>query len=111
MRQQRIDLLRLGAAGRLLLAGEVETVMPLEDAALHEAANPVGDESAVVIDAAAMEAREDAHVRSAIAAGPCAVIVLGAAHDLSDNVRRIALETCEYVRVATKQQAALAADR
>jgi hypothetical protein len=34
---------------------------------------------------------------------PFALIVLGAAHDLSDSVRRVGGGGCEYLRVTTKR--------
>jgi hypothetical protein len=39
--QYRRDLLQLGAAARLVLSGELEGVVPLEDAEAYAAANPV----------------------------------------------------------------------
>jgi hypothetical protein len=48
--QHRSDLLHLGAAGRLLLNGEIEGVLPLEDADAHAASNPVSDDGSVALD-------------------------------------------------------------
>ena len=39
--ERRAELLELGAAARLLAEGELEDVLPLDDAALLEAARPV----------------------------------------------------------------------
>jgi hypothetical protein len=38
-------------------------------------------------------------VKAALKQGPVAVLILGAAHDLSGSVRRIAHGRCEYIRV------------
>jgi hypothetical protein len=41
MEQHRCELLRVGAACRLLLTGDLEAVLPLDDASLLDAARPV----------------------------------------------------------------------
>jgi hypothetical protein len=69
------DLLLIGAAGRLLLAGEIDEVLPLEDHDAWRAAKPVDG----VIDPAANEARERAMAKRLPSR---AVIVLGMGHDL-----------------------------
>jgi hypothetical protein len=38
--QHQLRLLELGAAGRLLIAGEIEEVLPLDDDDLLDRANP-----------------------------------------------------------------------
>lgn len=70
------DLLQIGAAGRLLMAGEIDDVLPLEDHKAWRAAKPVGG----AIDEAANEARERAMAKRLPSR---AVIVLGMDHDLS----------------------------
>ena len=42
-------------------------------------------------------------VRAALASGRFALIVLGGAHDLSEEVRRQAPGRCEYLRVTTRR--------
>lgn len=96
--QSRRDALQIGAAGQLLLAGEIEEILPLEDAAAFKAVNPVGMDG-VNIDQQRNEAREDAHVRKLLDSGPVAVVILGGTHDLADNVKRLDNGGCEYVRV------------
>ena len=61
-------------------------MIPADDAAAYKAANPVQDRR-VVFDEKANEAREDSIVRSLLGASKTAVLVLGGAHDLSDNVQ------------------------
>lgn len=89
-------LRELGAAGRLLLAGKIESVDPIENAEALEAARPRDGQ----IDQRKQRARDDAIVRIVTARSPMAVLVLGAAHDLSDSVRRLA-PGCEYITVTT----------
>lgn len=96
--EYRTDLLRLGAPGRLMIAGELRDVLPVEDAALLEAANPVQEDGTIRLDAEILKRREDAIVTHLLGGGPFTVIVLGGAHDLADNVPR----SCQYVRVKTK---------
>ena len=80
----REDLLQIGAAGQLLLAGEIENVLPLEDHEAWQAANPV-KAGKVVIDEAADSRREQAIVKRLLPQER-AIIVLGAAHDLSKHL-------------------------
>lgn len=71
----REDLLQIGAAGRLLLAGEIDDVRPLEDHDAWRAAKPVDGE----IGEASNEYRERAMAKRLPSR---AVIVLGVGHDL-----------------------------
>lgn len=100
--QHRSDLLHLGAAGRLMLSREIEGVLSLEDADAYAASNPVSHDGAVVLDKRTMEAREDAQARLLLDSGPVAVVILGGAHDLSDNLERIAPGKAKYIRVEVK---------
>jgi hypothetical protein len=70
------DLLQIGAAGRLLLQGEIDDVLPLEDHDAWQAAKPVDCERNINAD----PAREQAMANRL---PPGAVIVLGMGHDLS----------------------------
>lgn len=69
------DLLQMGAAGRLLLAGEIDDVLPLEDHDAWRAAKPIDGE----IGEASNAYRERAMSKRLPSR---AVIVLGAGHDL-----------------------------
>ena len=100
--QHRSDLLHLGAAGRLLLSGEIEAVLPLENAAAHAASNPVSDDGSVALDQEKIEAREDAQARLLLDGEPVAIIILGGAHDLSGNVERLSGGKAEYIRLEVK---------
>jgi hypothetical protein len=58
----RDDLLQLGAPGRLLMAGELDAVLPADDAKLLDAGDPVkGDK--IEFNPQAVEARERATVK------------------------------------------------
>jgi hypothetical protein len=96
-------LLRMGAAGRLLISGEIDEVLPLDDAELHDKAKPITPDGRLRFDKAMEKAREDACVRIATAEGPLAVILLGGAHNLADSIRRVARGRCEYIRVTTRR--------
>jgi hypothetical protein len=99
--QQR--LLEMGAPGRLLIAGELEDVLPLEDAAALEQAKPITPSGKMKHDPQKIEARHDAQVRAVMKEGPVAVIVLGGSHDLTGSIQRIGGGKCEYLRVTTKR--------
>ena len=55
------------------------------------------------LDPERLTARHDAQVKAVLDKGGFGLIVLGGAHDLSDNVRRLGQERCEYIRVTTSQ--------
>jgi Tfp pilus assembly protein PilO len=96
-------MLEMGAAGRLLISGELEDVLPLEDAVALEKAKPISPSGGVKLDPVKLEARHDAQVKATMKEGPVAVIVLGGSHDLSASVRRLGGGNCEYLRVTTKR--------
>jgi hypothetical protein len=96
-------LLEFGAAGRLLISGELEDVLPLEGDGEMEKAKPITADGKVQPDTAKIEARHDAQVKMVAREGTVAVIVLGGSHDLSKSVQRIGGENCEYLRVTTKR--------
>ncbi len=73
----------MGAAGQLLVAGEVKQVLPADNAELLRLGFPLRDR----FTEADKEHREDERVRRIVAAGESpAVLVLGGGHDLSDNL-------------------------
>ena len=95
-----VRLLHIGAAGRLLLAGEIEEVLPLENSVLHEQADPITG-GKISFDRDKVRAREDAQVKAVLDKGPFGLVILGGSHDLSDSVRRY--PGCEYIQVTTKR--------
>jgi hypothetical protein len=50
-----------------------------------------------------LKARQDTQVNGVLEKGAFGLIVLGGAHDLSDNVRRLGQGRCEYIRVTTRR--------
>lgn len=92
----------MGAAGRLLMAGDISEVTALDDGRLLDAAKPIMPDGRVRFDADKVREREDAQVRAALDDGPVSLIVLDGAQDLSDSVRRVAGRECDYVRVTLK---------
>jgi hypothetical protein len=95
-------LLEIGASGRLLISGELEDVLPLEDAVALEKAKPISPSGGVKLDPVKLEARHDAQVKAMMKEGPVAVIVLGGSHDLTASIKRFR-GSCEYLRVTTKR--------
>lgn len=93
----REDTLQLGAAGRMLMAGQIEQVSPAEDEELLDKANPVRD-GKLVFDETANKAREDAVVRLLLQERE-SVLIMGGSHDLTDNVP----DGVEYLRVVLKR--------
>lgn len=103
LEQHQHRLLEMGAAGRLLIAGEIEEVLPLDDADWLEQAKPITPSGMIRFDKEKIMARQDAQVKAALRHGPFALIILGGAHDLSDSVKRLGDGRCQYIRVTTRR--------
>jgi hypothetical protein len=101
--QYRRDLMQMGAAAQLLISNELNSVLPLENAAAFEKANPVGKDGKIRFDDAAEEKREDEMVKILLKGQGMKVIVLGGGHDLADNMKRMKLGSVQYVRVSSKE--------
>lgn len=95
----KTNLLQLGAAGQLVVKGELKTVLPAENSTAFKAANPIQPDGKIVFKKKTNEAREDAIVRNLLKGDGVVVIVLGGDHDLSDNLKRLA-KNVKYKRVA-----------
>jgi hypothetical protein len=103
LRDRRMFLLEMGAAGQLLMSGELEGVLPVEDARLYEKAkNPLSEDGHIELESETIEAREDAMVNKMLDSGLFAFMVLDGGHDLSDNIERFGGGTCEYLTVETE---------
>ena len=87
----------------LTLSGEIEEVLPLDDANLLEKAKPISPDGQVKVDQDRFTARHDAQVKAVLAHGPFALIVLGGGHDLAESVRRLSGGSCEYLRITTRR--------
>jgi hypothetical protein len=86
LKEHREQLLRIGAAGRMLMAGELAEIVPLDDDAAHKAANPLKNDGTVVLDESEIDSREKAMAERLLAGDEAVVvIVLGAAHDLTEE--------------------------
>jgi len=96
-------LLEMGAAGRLLISGELEDMVPLEDAEAMEKAKPISPNGGVKLDPQKIKRRHDAQVKAVVKQGPVAVIILGGAHDLTASIKRVGGGPFEYLRVTTKR--------
>ncbi len=99
----RQERLQIGAAGQLLMSGELKEVRPLDDFAAWQAADPLKPNGSVRLSNRLIEAREDAQLKQLLAGGGFALIVLGGGHDLSDNIARLAETTCQYITVETRR--------
>lgn len=77
--------LEIGAPGRLLMAGEVNEVLPLEDAEALDAAAPVRHREGMLFDDETVWLRRQAMARNLQREG-LALIVLGGSHDLGTHL-------------------------
>jgi hypothetical protein len=91
----------IGAAEQVLAAGGLAEVLPAEDEIAYEQGDPLTSDGELRFDSQANDARQAAIVRRLLGKGPLAVVVLGADHDLSEQVRQLGGGRCEYVRVRT----------
>lgn len=104
-RQEAIETARehyliMGPIVKLLLARPGMTVLPVEDQEVFETALLQNNDGRLY--GAHFEARDNEIVRRLLAHGPCAVVLLGSAHDLSHAVRAQGWGRCEYIRVTVK---------
>jgi hypothetical protein len=83
--EYQTDMLQIGASGQLLIDEKIDATIPADDAKALEAANPIKD-GRIVFDEKAIEFREDAIVTNLQTTTGTAVLILGGAHDLSNNV-------------------------
>lgn len=101
--QYRRDLMQLGSPAQLLISNQLKSVLPLESAEAFEKANPIGKDGKVRFDESAEDKREDEMLKILMKEEGIKVIVLGGGHDLSDNLRRMKVDSVLYVRVSGKQ--------
>jgi hypothetical protein len=96
-------LLEWGAADRLLVSGELEDVLALEDDEALEKAKPISLNGGVKLDPQKIELRHAAQGKAVMKGGAVAVIILGGAHDLTGSIKRIGDGRVEYLPVTTKR--------
>jgi hypothetical protein len=101
LERHRLDVLPLGTAGRLLMSGDIEEVLALDDAKVLEEARLLGPDGRFHLDAAKLSARHGAQVQGALKGNAFALVLLGEAHDLSQSVRQHS-GSCVYVRVTSR---------
>lgn len=100
------DFVELGAAGRLVVSGELQMILPADDSAAFEASNPARSggplefAKKVEFDKKANERREDAIVRNLMKAKGVAVILLGEDHNLQDNMLQLGVSS-KYEKTGT----------
>ncbi|OYV86356.1 MAG: hypothetical protein B7Z73_11890, partial [Planctomycetia bacterium 21-64-5] len=94
---------RRGAPAALFLSGELPDIEPVEDSlALRDAATMSAD-GRLYTSRDAMELREDAMVGNMLKGKMPALIVLGAGHDLEENIKRASGESCDYIRIQSNR--------
>ena len=103
------DMLRFGAAGRLFLAGELDTIFPLDDVETLAASKPIqGDDGMfVVFPDKAVGTRQRAIAKRLVEHGADAVILLGGSHDLGALLAELGNGSVEYERVGTERYRAM----
>jgi hypothetical protein len=99
LEKHQLDMLDIGAAGRLMVLRELEVALPLDDEQMLEAAKPAMIDGMITLNAAKVAQREEAMVHLAFAKDKVAVVVLGGEHNLQHAIQQVAGPSCEYVRV------------
>ena len=94
-------VLNCGAIGELLIERPAVRILPAEDTQAYEQARAGLYDPSYRLGDRRFQARDAAIVHNLLSHGPCAIIVLGAAHDLSDEVKKQSHGRCEYIRVTT----------
>ncbi len=94
---RREDELQLGSPGYLLMNGEIDDVLPGDDADAMDRANPI-KEGKIEFDQKLNEAREAATVQLLLKHDE-SVLIMGGSHDLTDNLP----VSVEYVRVTLRE--------
>jgi hypothetical protein len=100
LEHHRLELLELGAAARLLVSGELQRVLPLDDAQLLDAAKPKRSNGKVASNPFGAVFREAWMAKTLTEAGPVAVAVLGGAHELKEPLGTVG--GVEYLRVSVR---------
>lgn len=97
--QYKNDLLMVGTPGKLMMAGQLDQVLPTETEKSIKDGAPFDAKGNVKLDADKIEKREDVIVEHLLKGESVVFVILGGAHDLSNNIP----DDCEYIRVATKK--------
>ena len=97
------NVLSLGSPGRLLAKGHVKQVYAADTDATLKLTNPLkADGRLLEVPSESIEKREDHIVRQMLNTGQTAVVVLGGAHDLTDNVKRLSNGNTGLIVVTTR---------
>jgi HEAT repeats len=91
----------VGTAGKLLGMGLLDEVLPAENLNALLAAMPEIVDGRLTFNKGAYDAREDVVVKNLLKKGNFAFVIFGAAHDLTDAIKRVRKD-CEYVRITPK---------
>ena len=101
--QHRVALLELGAAGRLLMTGELEEVLPLEDAEKLAQAKPITPSGEVRLDPEKVKARNDAAGSHGVQARPIRTGHPRWVARPDGDASRFTGGGCEYLRITTRK--------
>lgn len=100
---KRPNVLSLGTPGRLLARGLVKQVHAADTDATLALTNPLlADGTLRKVPPNAIEEREDHIVRRVLQTDRNAIVILGGAHDLSDNIRRLGNGRLGLITVTTR---------
>ena len=100
---ERPNVLSLGVPGRLIATGHHRKVMAADTDSTLSLTSPIGQNNRLKqIPDAAIEKREDHMVKLMQQASESCIIILGGAHNLADNVRRLSRGQLGLIVVTSK---------
>lgn len=99
----RLFKTKYGASAALFVSGELADIKPVEDSRAARDASIMMPDGRLYTSGDAMELREDAMVRNMLKGQMPALIILGAAHDLDNNIRRVSGDYCDYIRIQSER--------
>jgi hypothetical protein len=80
------------------MPGDIEEVLPLDNAKLLDEAKPISPDGRFRLDAAKLSARHDSQVQTALKGGAFALVILGGAHDPRPVARTATRSTWRCIR-------------
>jgi len=100
---ERPNVLSLGVPGRLIATGLLKDVRAADTDSTLALTSPIGESGRLrTVPPVAMEQREDHMVQLMRQSGDSCILILGGAHDLTDNVRRLGRGKLGLIVVTTK---------
>jgi hypothetical protein len=100
--QERLDLLELGAAGQIVVSGELEAIVPADNSKTIDSTNLIQADDKIVFNWTPKETRAIAIAKNLLHGRGVVVTLLGGNHDLSEKLEQQSTGV-KYTRIAVPQ--------